>query len=754
SPKKQQAPVEPLEPRMLLSGVPTLLPESNPADGGRLKILDASHRVNAETFGNVAAGRLESLNRIDGLKPAEPATLKRVAGSAKDDILLGFSASGDFRGGQGRDTIAVLPLEDSDFSKARNQGKIDAGPDHDVIYVYEADVSIDGGSGYDIVFTDRADLTYQNVEEFWVKNSNTGAFEIQSKTSARKPFIGDLSLFTTAGVSQFWGTGGLGAEAPFGDVNGDGVIDDADVDYLFYDVPAAQRSDPPAEYDLFPDGVLDQRDVDHLIHGLAGTEYADLNLDFTIIAQLELNAVLNNWGASGNLHAEGNYVQFTEPKVGQSDLNQALNRWGFRAQTGGPAGSNNPTTGGITRYGFTRDDDGSSYSAIAGTANADFLWGGRGTDVIDGGLGADFLIGGSFDRTDGPHADVITDPDLPTGASPAPGILAHVTSSPAFTANEIELGLHFANPTDGVLVETWEVDWGEAGTPTETHYGGAVLTAPPTHSFAQAGTYEVKVRATTQLGERLGQWALDTSFGSSALVGTDLEGLAAVNVAKGTPAQDELEAITVDGSGRIVAVGRNFDKPSVATEHDAAIARFLPGGELDDDDTNGVGFSLDPGKSGFFLTVGSDARSDGSNTPEDFVGSVIDQDGRLIAAGTFRNDSLSHPKFIATLYNDQGEFDTGFTANPSGDNGIKRLDVNGTAGAVLQPAADRMLIAGSTIADTATWDDNPKPLDKQFRAAQFDTVFTTGTNPDAGTNTFRDESAANGGFGGANGDAD
>ncbi|MEM8493883.1 MAG: LEPR-XLL domain-containing protein, partial [Planctomycetota bacterium] len=31
SPKKQQAPVEPLEPRMLLSGVPTLLPESNPA---------------------------------------------------------------------------------------------------------------------------------------------------------------------------------------------------------------------------------------------------------------------------------------------------------------------------------------------------------------------------------------------------------------------------------------------------------------------------------------------------------------------------------------------------------------------------------------------------------------------------------------------------------------------------------------------------------------------------------------------------
>ncbi|MEM8875823.1 MAG: hypothetical protein AAGD32_16370, partial [Planctomycetota bacterium] len=676
NPQRQQAPVEPLEPRMLLSSVPTLLPERNPDAGGTLKILDASHRVNTEALGSLAPGRLKAINRIDAKqRPAEPTDLRVVAGSAADDILLGFSPSGDFRGGDGRDTIAVLPTEDGAFSKAKKLGRIDAGAGDDVVYVYDAAVTVDGGSGYDILFTNRGDLKYQDVEEVWVKNAKTGRFEQTFDPVLRQSFFGGSGF----GAQALTAYTPLVELVDFGDLNADGTFDTVDIDDLYkkkhaYEIAAAAANvagSPNvanwdtdfAPYDILPDGVIDVHDVNHLILGLRSTllgetQFGDETTDGQI-EQTELNAVLNNWGDIGNGYAGGDFVQdhsVVDPldptkssQVEQSDLNVALNNWGKTDYRGQNPASSTGNDFIYTLRGY-RDFAGNPESdLITGDAGDDFLFGGLNEDTIDGGTGADILVAGSF-LNSAPESNTITDPDLvPLGLSPetgVPGIVAYIPDVTVTEQQTFELDLHFANPTDAALVHAWEVHWGDGTSDTYHGLGTQGITAlaqppswPPSHFYTSTEDRTVKVRAITQLGEPLGQWEVDTSFNNDK---NSILGLASIFIPDGDPKRDIPEAIAIDSSGRIVLGGRNFD---AVDDYDAAIARFLSDGTVDDKVNDGtdivrIGFNVD----------GSHTVSRAAE--EAFVGLAIDGSDRITAATEFIPEDTLLPAKLAVVHFD------------------------------------------------------------------------------------------------------
>jgi len=65
-----------------------------------------------------------------------------------------------------------------------------------------------------------------------------------------------------------------------GDINGDGLVDGADIDAVY----AHFGSPADARYDLDGDGDADQADVDALVYDILETEYGDTNLDGVINA--------------------------------------------------------------------------------------------------------------------------------------------------------------------------------------------------------------------------------------------------------------------------------------------------------------------------------------------------------------------------------------------------------------------------------------------------------------------------------------
>ncbi len=61
-----------------------------------------------------------------------------------------------------------------------------------------------------------------------------------------------------------------------GDLNGDAVVDAADIDMLTH---ALRTGSEDPMFDLDNDGILDDQDTDFLIHDLLGTDFGDANLD-------------------------------------------------------------------------------------------------------------------------------------------------------------------------------------------------------------------------------------------------------------------------------------------------------------------------------------------------------------------------------------------------------------------------------------------------------------------------------------------
>lgn len=63
-----------------------------------------------------------------------------------------------------------------------------------------------------------------------------------------------------------------------GDLNGDGVLDAADIDLLVAKIPGTVPQVDPL-FDLVSDAVIDDLDVNDLVHNRIGTSYGDANLD-------------------------------------------------------------------------------------------------------------------------------------------------------------------------------------------------------------------------------------------------------------------------------------------------------------------------------------------------------------------------------------------------------------------------------------------------------------------------------------------
>ena len=77
------------------------------------------------------------------------------------------------------------------------------------------------------------------------------------------------------------------------------VVDASDIDQLY-----AHFGDTSARYDVNGDGVVDQTDVDYLVQNVLNTWYGDVNLDGKVGFD-DLQILLDNWNVSGTGWARG-----------------------------------------------------------------------------------------------------------------------------------------------------------------------------------------------------------------------------------------------------------------------------------------------------------------------------------------------------------------------------------------------------------------------------------------------------------------
>jgi uncharacterized delta-60 repeat protein len=130
-------------------------------------------------------------------------------------------------------------------------------------------------------------------------------------------------------------------------------------------------------------------------------------------------------------------------------------------------------------------------------------------------------------------------------------------------------------------------------------------------------------------------------------------------------------AVVLQPDGKIVAVGSIFN---IATNHqDFALARYLPDGTLD-------------------TTFGGDGRvTTDFGVPSDARGVALQADGKIVAVG-----GAFFVRFALARYRPDGSLDTTF-----GDDGLVTTDVGGANTSfadalVIQPLDGRLVVAGST----------------------------------------------------------
>jgi hypothetical protein len=85
------------------------------------------------------------------------------------------------------------------------------------------------------------------------------------------------------------------AEGAAGDFDNDGEVDDRDIDLLM-EARNAGANDP--QFDLTGDGLVNQADVDYLVETILGTHYGDANLD-SIVNAADVAILASNFGWSG-----------------------------------------------------------------------------------------------------------------------------------------------------------------------------------------------------------------------------------------------------------------------------------------------------------------------------------------------------------------------------------------------------------------------------------------------------------------------
>jgi GH35 family endo-1,4-beta-xylanase len=88
-----------------------------------------------------------------------------------------------------------------------------------------------------------------------------------------------------------------------GDVNGDSVVNVADIDALYAAIAAGSTA---SVYDLDGNGSVAKADVDYLIHTILGTAYGDANLDKSVDVG-DLGILAANYGGTGKTWSQGDF---------------------------------------------------------------------------------------------------------------------------------------------------------------------------------------------------------------------------------------------------------------------------------------------------------------------------------------------------------------------------------------------------------------------------------------------------------------
>ncbi len=179
----------------------------------------------------------------------------------------------------------------------------------------------------------------ESGSSFLSQNEHTAHFGLGDRASAENP-VDLVTIEWTSGVVQHLHQVGVNqtltvveavAETLAGDADFNGQLNADDIDWLFraiadgdlyrlvFGLPAI------AALDLNGDGLLDAADVDVLVGELLGTFPGDADLDGRV-AQGDLDAVLNHWGQSGMTWATGDLNG--NGVVEQGDLDAVLNFWG------------------------------------------------------------------------------------------------------------------------------------------------------------------------------------------------------------------------------------------------------------------------------------------------------------------------------------------------------------------------------------------------------------------------------------------
>jgi len=106
-----------------------------------------------------------------------------------------------------------------------------------------------------------------------------GTLEFTSTASINNLTINGGTAIVTGTVNgNLINNGGTLVPAAPGDFNLNGLVDAADVDALYAQLPGTVPA-VHARFDIVPDGIIDQQDVDRLIHDFMHSDFGDVDLD-------------------------------------------------------------------------------------------------------------------------------------------------------------------------------------------------------------------------------------------------------------------------------------------------------------------------------------------------------------------------------------------------------------------------------------------------------------------------------------------
>jgi hypothetical protein len=171
-----------------------------------------------------------------------------------------------------------------------------------VEFTFSEDVTVDPA---DLVLVNNTTLQTISPAQMQVTfdaGANTAMWTFPGLPGGVLPSGGYTATLQTAGVTDMAGnpTSANGLETLSfswlqGDVNESGAIDAADIDQL-YDSFSASNNSPIV--DLDGDGNVDQQDVDRLVNFIIGTRYGDADLDHDV-DRADLLALVAAYGGSG-----------------------------------------------------------------------------------------------------------------------------------------------------------------------------------------------------------------------------------------------------------------------------------------------------------------------------------------------------------------------------------------------------------------------------------------------------------------------